>query len=106
MYVVALLDEDFYVIGPEHEGWFHVVFNFIGPGVSQGIRIYNDGEQVGGGSMVEHVVTHTEGDGKIVFGRFFTDVDARYASVAMDELLFFNHSLTAVEIFRLSQIST
>ena len=91
--------------GPEHEGWFHVVFNFIGPAVTQGIRIYNDGEQVGGDTIVEHVA-HTEGEGKIVFGRFFTDVDARYASVAMDELLFFNHALTAVEIFKLSQIST
>ena len=56
--------------------------------------------------MTENVVTHVEGDGRIVFGRFYTDVDDRYASVQMDQLLFFNHALTAPEMFKLSQIST
>ena len=100
------MGEDFHVYGPEHDGWFHIVFNFIGPRQTQGIRIYNDGEQVGGDSMTENVVTHVEGDGRIVFGRFYTDVDDRYASLQMDQLLFFNHALTAPEIFKLSQIST
>ena len=100
------MGEDFYVYGPEHDGWFHIVFNFIGPRQTQGIRIYNDVEQVGGDTMTEDVVTHVEGDGRIVFGRFYTDVNERYDSAHMDELLLFNQVLTDAEISKLGQIST
>ena len=98
--------EDFYLRGPAHDGWFHVVFNYIGPRRTQGISIYTDGIELGCDLLTENIVSHVEGDGRIVFGRFYTDEDARYATVQIDQLLFFNHALTAPEIFKLSQIST
>ena len=100
------MDEDFFVFGPEHEGWFHIVVNFIGPTVTQEFKIYNDGEQVGGNSSVERGLTQVEGDGRIVFGRFLTDTNERYASAHMDELLLFNRVLTEAEIAKLGQIYT
>ena len=105
-YIMSLVDEDFYVFGPEHDGWFHIVVNFIGPSVTQGFRVYNDGVQVGGNSRVERGLIHAEGDGRIMFGRFYTDVNERYASAHMDELLLFNQVLTEAEISKLGQIST
>ena len=103
---MALVDEDFFVFGPEHDGWFHIVVNFIGPSVTQGFRVYNDGVQVGGDSRVERGLTHTEGDGRIVFGRFYTNVNDRYGSAHMGELLLFNQVLTEAEISKLGQTST
>ena len=105
VYVLTLLRGGFALPGHDHVGWFHVVYNFIGPSTTEGIRVYNDGEQVGG-TITEDDSTHTEGDGRIVFGRFYTGVDQSYASVQMDELLFFNHTLSASEIFKLGLIAT
>ena len=105
LYLVSLLGEDFYIVGPAYDGWFHIVFNHIGPRRTEGIRIYNDGEQVERELLTENIVSHVEGDGRIVFGRFYTVEDDRYATVQIDQLLFFNHALTAPEIFKLSQIS-
>ena len=53
--------------------------------------------------MLSHMLREMEG---LCLVDFYTDVDDRYASVQMDQLLFFNHALTAPEIFKLSQIST
>ena len=78
IYIVALLGKDFYVTGPKHNNLFHVVLNVIGPSEMEGIRIYNDGEQVGRDSMVVTVTKHTEGDGRIVFGRVYTEDSMRY----------------------------
>ena len=100
------MDEDFYIFGPEHDGWFHIVVNFIGPNITQGFRVYNDGVPVGGNSRVETGITHVEGNGRMVFGRFYTNSNERYASAQMDELLLFNQVLTETEIAKLSQIST
>ena len=38
------------------------------------------------------------GDGRVVVGRYHTDLDEKYASVDVDELLFFNHRLTDAQI--------
>ena len=100
------MDDDFYVFGPEHDGWFHIVVNFIGPNATQGFRAYNDGVQVGGNSRVEVDIIHIEGDGRIVFGKFYSDGNDRYASAQMDELLLFNQVLTQTEITKLGHIST
>ena len=100
------MEKPFFVIGPEHDGWFHIVINFIGPNITQGIKVYNDGVQVGGISRVQTGITHIEGDGRIVFGRFYTDSAISYASTQMDDLLLFNQVLTETEIAKLSQIST
>ena len=41
-------------------------------------------------------------DGRIVLGRYFTDYDDYYANVEVDELIFFNNSLTTGEVQLLS----
>ena len=42
------------------------------------------------------------GDGRIVVGRYFTDYDNFYADIEVDELIFFNKSLTIGEVQLLS----
>ena len=42
-------------------------------------------------------------NGTIVIGRLFTDFDEYYASVQVDELLFYNRTLTEPENSMLSQ---
>ena len=46
--------------------------------------------------------TFQSGEGKIVVGRKFVDDDDNYASVAVDELLFFNETLSDQDIHDMS----
>ena len=54
--------------------------------------------------MVSDTTKHTRsdllppGDGKIVVGKWYTNLDLDYAAVQVDELIFFNHSLILGEI--------
>ena len=48
--------------------------------------------------MENYVASFSAGEGSIVVGRYYTDQDKNYASVMVDELIFFNHSLTLEEI--------
>ena len=77
--------------------WFHIVFNIIGPNDGEGFRIYHDGKLVGNATSFDRIRSHAI-DGRIVIGRFYTDHNSDYASFDMDELLFFNRSLTESEI--------
>ena len=73
------------------------MLNYIGPNNGEGIRGYINGEQV----AIDTTKTPQSplaGDGRIVIGRRFTDVDEKYASVQVDELIFFNKSLKTAEI--------
>ena len=63
----------------------HIVLNYIGPNNGQGIRIYHDGLQVGSDD------TKTVG----------TEDDSIYASVDMDELLFFSEVLCDHQIMNI-----
>ena len=38
------------------------------------------------------------GNGRVVIGRYFTDQDKEYSSVHIDELIYFNNSLTNDQI--------
>ena len=49
--------------------------------------------------------TYQPGDGRIVVGRYYTNKDQRYASVELDDLVFFNSSLTVPDIEKISQLS-
>ena len=66
---------------------------YIGPNNGEGITLYIDGEQVASDTIKSGRSGSAE-DGKIVVGRYFADRDERYSSVMVDELLFFNASLT------------
>ena len=42
--------------------------------------------------------TRTLGDGKVVLGRRYTDQNKKYASVEIDELVFFNSKIDTTQI--------
>ena len=75
--------------------WFHVVLNYLGP--DQGLAIYHDAvEMVNGSQIFAH--DHSAGPGVVVVGRYFPLTDDLYASLMMDELMFFNRKLILEEI--------
>ena len=102
-YGIHLLDGRFYGEADKLGDWFHVVLNFIGP--SDGIRIYHKGVKVISDAS-KNEGNYTEGDKRIVIGRHFSRSDERYASIQMDELLFFNEALTEDEIILLGECNT
>ena len=79
------------------EGWFHLVLNYIGPADGQGITIYTDCI-LQGNVTIKNTYTQTRGDGRVVIGRRYTYSDERYANVEVDELTFWNQTLTLQEI--------
>ena len=78
-------------------GWTHVVLNYIGPNNGQGIQIYYNGEQTGSDDM-RSLSTYQPGSGRVVIGRENTADDNDYASFHVDQLLFFNETLTEQNI--------
>ena len=65
--------------------------NYIGPNNGEGVRIYINGTE----EDTEKVEwTYSAGDGKIVVGRAYTNQNQDYASVQVDELIYFNAALT------------
>ena len=78
-------------------GWFHVVYNYIGPNNGEGVTIYHDGvEELWKADRTTH--GYPAGSGNVVIGRTSPSKDENYASVMMDELMFFNRKLTVEEI--------
>ena len=77
----------------EFSGWTHVLLNYIGPNNTDGIRVYYNGAEVANDTE-KNVSPSSAGDGRIVLGRRYTDKDKDYASVQVDELIFFNQALT------------
>ena len=78
-------------------GWTHVVLNYIGPNNGEGIRMFIDGTEVAS-STTKHGRSYSPGDGRIVVGRYYTNYDGNYASVQMDELIYFNAAMTSTEV--------
>ena len=73
------------------------MLNFIGPNDEEGIRIYYNGQEVKR-DTTKTSNFHTAGDGRIVVGRYRTDLDRDYASFMVDELIYFNVSLTSDDL--------
>ena len=115
---VNLPDGKFVAFYYKSNGWTHLVLNYIGPNDGAGIKMYINGAEVArdttkdthprpAGTEEESDTTkyggsYSAGDGRIVVGRYYTNQDRYYASVQVDELLFFNQTLTAAEIEALS----
>ena len=89
-----LLDGYFGEDHPTPTGWTHVVLNYIGPNNGEGIIGYFDGIEVKTDTS-KYGGPFKVGDGRIVVGRRYTDRDAKYASVQVDELIYFNATLTS-----------
>ena len=85
--------------------WVHGVLNFLGPNDGEGIRIYENGKHVGNDTTVNLFKSpRNESNGQIVIGRLYAE-HLLEASVQVDELMFFNKSLTEAEIALLSRDS-
>ena len=87
-----LRDGDFYAEVPTTSGWTHIVLNYLSPSEGGAVRIYLDGVQAGSGGT-KNATSLSPGEGRVVVGRAYTDLDVHYASVDIDELLFFNEKL-------------
>ena len=73
------------------------MINYFGSEEGQGFVTYVNGEVVR--SQRDAVTPQTrEGNGRIVIGRLYTEIDVEYTSMDMDELLFFNTYLTDYDI--------
>ena len=84
--------------------WTHVVLNYFGPEEgTQGIRVYLDGELEATDTW-KSGNPKEPGDGRLVVGRLYSDIDDTYASVGADELLLFNQKLDDQEIMSLKNI--
>ena len=73
--------------------WVHATLNHFGSKDGQGVRMYLDGIEVASDTTKLLHLSAT-GDGRIIAGKLRTDSNACYASVEVDELIFFNQSLT------------
>ena len=82
---------------PFRSVWIHLVLNFMGPNHGEGIQIYYNGAQVAS-DRTKSSGSRPSGDGRIVVGRYYPDFELYYASVQVDELIFFNRYLIREEI--------
>ena len=94
---VLIPDGRFKVNLPIQTGWTHIVLNYIGPNDGEGIRSYVNGQEVAS-ETTKSRRSSLPGDGRIVVGRRSTDQDMYYTSVQIDELVFFNKTLSTTEI--------
>ena len=69
------------------------MLNYIGPNNGQGIRFYFDGVEVANGTSKDSA-TIFAGDGRVILGKQGITAEGTYASVDVDELLFFNETLS------------
>ena len=85
--------------------WLHVVLNYIGPDDGQGIWIYMDGVQTGS-DVTKTPSARSPGGARVVLGKLSTDgVDDLYATVTVDELLFFNEKLGDQDIIDIKNMA-
>ena len=69
----------------------------MGTGDKEGIRIYYDGTEVTS-NTTKREWSGPAGDGRIVVGRYYKNYDSYYASVQVDELIYFNVSLNTDDV--------
>ena len=97
-FTVYLLDVYFHQASTKPSGWTHIVLNYIGPNNGQGIKMFIDGAEVASDTTKDIMFNYPAGDGRIVVGRRFTNRDRDYASIQVDELVFFNCQLHSAHI--------
>ena len=94
---MTLTDRYFFVNPSAPSGWTQIVLNYLGPNDGDGIRIYYVGVEVASDTAKS---THGfgAGDGRIVVGRYRTNLNSHYGNVQVDELIFFNEALMRDDI--------
>ena len=84
--------------------WTHVALNYIGPEEGQGMRVYYDGTLTGN-ITAKIFSTSPDGEERIFIGRFFLDIDRiGYGNIDLDELLFFNETVSEQEILAVKNL--
>ena len=78
--------------------WTHVILNYIGHNNGQGIKIYLNGQLVVNQATRSGTTSFVDGDGQVVVGRLLKNQDKSYASVLVDELIYFNVALNDQQI--------
>ena len=73
------------------------MFNYVGTNNAEGVTIYHDGVEVGS-SAQKVSYERTVGPGVVVIGKYNVHSEQDFASVMVDELLFFNRIITADEV--------
>ena len=80
--------------------WLHLVLNYIGPDMGQGVEAFRDGtlrQASSGGSVSDE----TMGTGQVVVGRRYINKNEDYSHAEVDELIFFNQALSITEVGQL-----
>ena len=77
-----------------------MVLVYQGSKQGQGITIYHDGVQVGEDTnkSFRNADTLAPGDVRMGIGRYYTDRDGWYSSVEVDELTFWNSTISSNEV--------
>ena len=78
------------------------MLNYLGPSDSEGIKVYRDGAEEP--DVTKNDVACSTGDGRVVIGCAFPDADCFYGTFKIDELIFFNQTLTPEEILILGSV--
>ena len=79
--------------------WTHIVLNYIGPNNGEGIKMYENGGLKGINIIkLPGSTSYQNGNGRIVVGRQFTGSNDYYASIEIDEFVFFNTALDNGEV--------
>ena len=79
------------------------MLNFIGPKNEERIIVYNNGEKAASDQTINMNNNFTHGKGRIVIGRHYSELNGKYTSVQLDELLFFNKALMDAQVMLLSK---
>ena len=74
------------------------MFNYISSYIGDRVIIYHDGAEVGVGTQKTPFGRNGGGAGVVVIGRNIVQLEQAFASVMMDELLFFNRYLNQEEV--------
>ena len=82
---------------PRPAGWTHLTLNYIGSENEQATIMYYDSEKVAS-TTTKYSGTNPPGDSRIVVGRRHADTDQNYISAKVDELIFFNKTLSSTDI--------
>ena len=100
-YSLTLTDGQFKVtMDGNPSGWTHIVVNYLGPDNGQGIWIYYDG-QFQKNSDTKETSESQPGNGLTAVGRRYYNMHEGYASLEIDELVFFNMKLSDDQIVQL-----
>ena len=80
--------------------WHQVVLVFHGLNNGEGITVYNNGTQMAMQSMKTEEALQM-GDGRVIIGRLYTELNGAYCSVEVDDLMLWNEALTQQDVAKL-----